>query len=81
VNERRNTVKNAKQFANVAKILELVSIAPPENFDTLVLHIILALDNARAVESEAREWAEMFDGDSPFRSDLIDIAIIAERMA
>lgn len=74
-------MSNAKQFENVSKILELVSIAPPENFDTLVLHIILALGNARAVESEAREWSEMFDDDSPFRSDLIDIAIIAERMA
>ena len=71
----------AKQFKNVAKILELVNIAPPENFDTLVLHIILALDNARAVEREAREWSEMFENDSPFRSDLIDIAIIAGRMA
>ncbi len=74
-------MKSAKQFGNVAKILELVSIAPPENFDTLVLHVILALDNARKIEREAREWAEMFDGDSPFRSDLIDIAIIAGRMS
>ena len=74
------------RFTMVPGILRSANCAGLEGFDGSVFRQILAEENrsegaAAIIEREAREWAEMFDIDSPFRSDLRDIEILAGRFA
>jgi len=73
--------RNAGKFPSARLALQVGVFAGEGMFDSAVSAQIAEIGDARKVEREAREWADMFENDSPLRSDLIDIAIIAERMA
>lgn len=70
---------------HVAEALRQASEAPPGCWDDTVRCALAESelyngdDSApMAVAEAARQWAEKFDHDSPFRADILDIAIIAE---
>lgn len=82
---QRETMTKADALRHVADALRQASEAPAGCWDDTVWcalgesELYNGDDAAPAMVADAaREWAAMFDIDSPFRADILDIAIIAE---